>query len=97
MSREGLRRRRGLRLALEQWLINGYLPVAHIVAELDLPDDLVPLGPLQRPRRPGSTSFGEAFDTTTAVRRRSPRRGSARLHSLVMCHEHAARTLTSCR
>ena len=43
MSREQLRIRRELRLALEQWLLNGYLPVAHIVAEPDLSDDVVSL------------------------------------------------------
>ena len=40
MSREELRIRRELRSALEQWLRIGYFPVAHIVAEPDLSDNV---------------------------------------------------------
>lgn len=43
MSHEERRIRRELRQTLEQWLLNGYLPVAHIVAEPDPEEDVAPL------------------------------------------------------
>jgi hypothetical protein len=90
MSREELRIRRELRLALEQWLLNGYFPVAHIVAEPDLSDNVESM---QACCARGETSIAAdgPFEIVKANASARARRDSARRPRVLTLGFHSSR------